>query len=62
MDSKIRMKRARDRIKSLGLKKNRQFVKLVCKICNRIEIIRVNDKSLYTDEVISKYACYFCKK
>lgn len=44
-----------------GIYEKRYFVKMICNICKREYKIRVNDKSIYTKEMIDNYICLLCR-
>ena len=58
--SKELRKKTKDLLKKIG-KRNRQFVNIVCSRCKQELHIRVNDKSIYTEEIIKNYVCLLCK-
>jgi hypothetical protein len=63
--SKKNSKQLRDYIKKrkkvLGISKCRHFIKMTCIKCKREFKIRVNDKSIYTKEMIQNYICLLCR-
>ena len=44
-----------------GVYEKRHFVKMVCIKCKREYKIRVNNKSIYTKEMINNYICILCR-
>ena len=44
-----------------GVYEKRYFVKMTCIKCKREYKIRVNDKSIYTKEMIDNYICILCR-
>ena len=44
-----------------GIYERRHFIKMTCNKCKREYTIRVNDKSIYTDEHINNYICLLCR-
>ena len=59
-NSKQIRKKTKELLKKIG-KRNRQFMNIPCTKCKRELHIRVNDKSIYTEEVINNYVCILCK-
>ena len=47
--------------KETGVYEKRHFIKMICKKCKREYQIRVNDKSIYTKEMIDNYICILCR-
>ncbi len=58
--SKELRKKTREIFKKLG-KRNRLFMNIICSRCKRELHIRVNDKNIYTEEIIKNYVCLLCK-
>ena len=42
-------------------KKNRNYVLLHCKKCGEKRYIKVNDKSIYTEEIMNNWICLLCR-
>jgi len=40
---------------------NPNYVYMICKKCKEKRCIKVNDESIYTDEVKKNYVCLLCK-
>lgn len=63
--SKKNSKQLREYIKrkkhESGVYERRHFIKMTCNKCGRKIKIRVNNKSIYTDEIIKNYVCAICK-
>jgi hypothetical protein len=51
------------RIPYVRLPKNSygKYVHIECIICKEMQTIRVNDESIYTEEVRKNYKCWKCK-
>ena len=47
--------------KETGIYKTRHFIIMTCNKCKKEFKIRVNDKSIYTKEIIENYICLICK-
>ena len=37
------------------------YLMIKCSICGRVQRVRVNDKQIYTAEILNKYICWRCK-
>jgi len=61
MNSKEALRLSKKLKKESGLNQRRSFIILTCQKCKTEFKIRVNDKSLYTPEVIAKWVCLSCK-
>lgn len=61
MNSDERREKTRRRIKELGLDTRRKFIHITCIKCGKERDIRVNDKSIYNEEMLKNYICVFCK-
>jgi len=59
-NSKELRKRTKKIMKNLK-RPRKQFMKLTCNRCKRTYKIRVNDKKIYTKEIIKNYICLLCK-
>lgn len=44
-----------------GIYERRHFIYLTCNKCKKEYKIRVNDKSIYTEEIIKNWICIFCR-
>ena len=58
--SKELRKKTKKLLEKVG-RRNRQFMNISCSKCKRELHIRVNDKSIYTEEMIKNYICLLCK-
>jgi hypothetical protein len=61
MNNHDKVKKLRKSLRDSGITKNRMFMILTCKTCKKEFHIRVNDKSVYTDEIIKNWECMLCR-
>jgi len=56
-------KKKKHKVKYVRLPKNAygKYVHIECIVCKKIQSIRVNDESIYTEEVRKNYKCWKCR-
>lgn len=57
----IRDKKLRKKARNVKAKYRRKHMHLKCVRCGKIYDIHVNNKSIYSKEIISKWICLFCQ-
>lgn len=61
LSSKDQLKKARDKLKDLNIKRRRTFIHLICTKCKRDCKIHTNRPELYTEERTRDYICLLCR-
>jgi len=61
MNSKNKLKKAKKRLKDLGIAGRLKYAHVICIVCGNEFAVRTNNIELYTDEIKKNWKCLNCK-